>query len=89
MKVTARLFALYRETAGADSMEADVAAGTTVGQLWERMIDERPELAKARQMVRYTAYAVNGEWAAADQELLDGDEVAFLPPVSGGRDGAV
>ena len=84
MKVTARLFALYRETAGADSLDADVAPGTTVGELWERMIDARPELARARSMVRYTAFAVNGEWAQADQPLQDGDEVAFLPPVTGG-----
>ena len=55
-----------------------------MGELWDRMIEARPELGRARSMVRYTAFAVNGEWAQADQALQDGDEVAFLPPVTGG-----
>ena len=44
---------------------------------------ERPDL---RDLRTATRFAVNGEYAAADTPLHDGDEVAFLPPMSGGRE---
>jgi molybdopterin synthase catalytic subunit/molybdopterin converting factor small subunit len=74
VKVTVRLFAGLRERAGWSRRELiDV---TRVGDVWEKLElgAEPPGL----------LYAVNREYAAGDRELADGDEVALIPPVSGG-----
>lgn len=84
ISVTARLFALYREAAGGDRLDVQVPAGTTVGDLWPHLLGRAPGLQRADGMRAATAYAVNGTWAKAGQALRHGDEVAFLPPVSGG-----
>jgi len=57
-----------------------VAGGTTVGALWDALVAERPEL--GRVPVRF---AVNEGYVEPSHRLADGDEVAFFPPVSGGR----
>ena len=74
MTVTVRLFAGLRERAGWSVRE--VAGVATVGGIWSVLAlgDEPPGL----------LYAVNREYAARDQVLVDGDEVALIPPVSGG-----
>jgi molybdopterin converting factor small subunit len=82
--VSARLFALYREAAGQDRLDLTVPAGTTVRDLWQRLMEAEPSLRRMDVGAASTGYAVNGTWAKAGQELQDGDEVAFLPPVSGG-----
>ena len=82
--VTARFFALYREAAGQDHLAVTVPVGTTVGSLWQYLLDAAPGLAPAGAATSYTAYAVNGAWAKRSRVLAGGDEVAFLPPVSGG-----
>jgi molybdopterin converting factor small subunit len=51
--------------------------------LWERVTAERPDL---RELRTATRFAVNGEYATPEAALRDGDEVAFLPPMSGGQD---
>lgn len=84
MTVTARFFALYREAAGQDHLAVTVPVGTTVGGLWQYLLDAAPGLAAAGAATSYTAYAVNGAWAKSGRVLAGGDEVAFLPPVSGG-----
>jgi molybdopterin converting factor subunit 1 len=82
--VTARFFALYREAAGQDHLAVTVPEGTTVGGLWQYLLEAAPGLAAAGAATAYTAYAVNGGWAKSSRALAGGDEVAFLPPVSGG-----
>ena len=74
MKVTVRLFAGLRERAGWSRRELTGVA--RVGDVWAKLElgDEPPGL----------LYAVNKEYAAGDRELSDGDEVAVIPPVSGG-----
>ncbi len=74
MHVTARLFAGLRERAGHARVELDGVQ--RVSDVWPALAlgDEPPGL----------LYAVNREYAARDQELHDGDEVAVIPPVSGG-----
>ena len=84
MTVTARFFALYREAAGHDHLAVPVPAGTPVGGLWQYLLDAAPGLAQAGAATTYPAYAVNGDWAKSSRVLTGGDEVAFLPPVSGG-----
>ena len=73
MPVTVRLFAGLRERAGFSQREIDA---TTVAGVWQALElgDEPAGL----------LYAVNKEYATPDQALADGDEVALIPPVSGG-----
>ena len=73
MTVTVRLFAGLRERAGWATRAVDAA---TVADVWPALAlgDEPPGL----------LYAVNKEYAPRDQTLADGDEVALIPPVSGG-----
>jgi MoaE-MoaD fusion protein len=73
MPVTVRLFAGLRERAGWSSREIDAA---TVGDVWAALgLGDEPE---------GLLYAVNREYAGRERELRDGDEVALIPPVSGG-----
>ncbi|HMA36215.1 MAG TPA: MoaD/ThiS family protein [Chloroflexia bacterium] len=84
LTIRARFFALYREAAGQDEAQVPVPAGSTVRELWQHLLAAHPGLERAGAATAYTAYAVNGTWAKSDRVLQDGDEVAFLPPVSGG-----
>jgi molybdopterin converting factor subunit 1 len=81
MNVTVRLFASFREAAGETERRFEVAPGATVGSLWEDVIRAYPRLAP---LSRIAAFAVNMEYARPGDALTEGDEVAFLPPVSGG-----
>ncbi|HUR33995.1 MAG TPA: molybdopterin converting factor subunit 1 [Vicinamibacterales bacterium] len=81
MRVTVRLFARLRDIAGTAEMTRDVADGTTVGALWHELATEMPAIASYERSI---STAVNADYARRDQVLADGDEVAFLPPVSGG-----
>jgi molybdopterin synthase catalytic subunit len=73
MSVRVRLFAGLRERAGWSQREVDAA---TVGEIWEALeLGTEPE---------GLLYAVNKEYATRDRALADGDEVALIPPVSGG-----
>lgn len=80
MRVTARTFAILRELA-ADRVSLDLVDGATLADAWTALERAHPALAPHRAFVRG---ARDGAYAAWDQPLADGDEVAFLPPVSGG-----
>lgn len=82
MTVTVRLFAVFRERVGSDSIEVELDDGATVAEALERLA-ERPELGDLleRMPVRM---AVNRDYADADTALAPGDELALVPPVSGG-----
>ena len=81
MRVTVRLFARLREIAGADTLNREVPAGSALGDVWRSLVEEWPAMAAFDRTV---SGAVNEEYARMTRELADGDEVAFLPPVSGG-----
>jgi molybdopterin converting factor subunit 1 len=81
MRVTVRLFARLRDIAGAGEMTRDITAGATIGSLWRELAGEFPELGRYERSI---SSAVNADYARMDCVLRDGDEVAFLPPVSGG-----
>ncbi len=81
MRVTVRLFARLRDIAGAAELTRDVAAGATIGSVWRELVADFPDLA---QYERSISSAVNADYARMDRTVGDGDEVAFLPPVSGG-----
>jgi molybdopterin converting factor subunit 1 len=82
MRVTIRLFARLRELAGAESLAREAAAGATVADVWAALAAEFPALAPYGRIV---SAAVNDDYTPMRRPLEDGDEVAFLPPVSGGR----
>lgn len=81
MKVTVRCFATVRELLGAESLDVELAEGTTVQGLLEQLAAGAPDLLRLP-----LARAVNRAYAPADRVLEDGDEVAFIPPISGGGD---
>lgn len=81
MHVTIRLFARLRELAGASELTRDVPDGATAGDAWNVLVRECPPLADYSRTI---SCAVNEEYARLTASLKDGDEVAFLPPVSGG-----
>jgi MoaE-MoaD fusion protein len=76
VQISVRLFAGLRERAGLARRALDLPDGAIVADVWGRLElgDEPAGL----------LYAVNREYAAADLALADGDEVAVIPPVSGG-----
>ncbi len=94
VRVRVRLFAVQRELAGTREVAVDLADGATVEDAWLALVERHPLLAPGRPSVRF---ARNGVYADADTALEDGDEVAMIPPVSGGsgtrvielRDGAI
>ena len=77
MRVTVRLFAALRERAGASRRELELPPGATAGDVFAALgIGAEPQ---------GLAYAVNREYADRTAALSDGDEVALIPPVSGGE----
>ena len=81
MHVTIRLFARLREVAGASELAREVPEGATASDAWSALVGEFPSMAGYSRTV---ACAVNEEYARLTAPLKDGDEIAFLPPVSGG-----
>jgi molybdopterin synthase sulfur carrier subunit len=81
VRVTVKLFARLRDIAGADELARDVDSGATIGVLWRQLTREFPELG---QYERSISSALNADYARMDTPVRDGDEIAFLPPVSGG-----
>ncbi|NJN66007.1 MAG: molybdopterin converting factor [Chloroflexaceae bacterium] len=78
-----RLFAGHRDIVGASSLVFDLAPGTTAEALWARLVADYPPLGAGRGTVRC---AINEEFQDLATELRDNDEVAYIPPVSGGTD---
>ena len=81
MRVTVRLFARLRDIAGSAELTREVAAGATIASVWQQLARDFPELAAYERSI---SSAVNADYARMDREVRDGDEIAFLPPVSGG-----
>ena len=81
ISVRIRLFALQRELAGAREVPVELPAGATIEAAWGALVTRYPILAPGRPSVRF---ARNGDYADAATALADGDEVAMIPPVSGG-----
>lgn len=85
MLVTVRFFAGHRDITGRTEQRYEVASGATVGTLWEQLVADYPRLAGFRGRL---LYAVNEEFSTLETELHDGDEVVYIPPVSGGSEDA-
>jgi molybdopterin synthase catalytic subunit len=81
LRIRVRLFAMQRETAGTRELRLEVPLGATVDDAWNEVVRHVPALAPGRASLRF---AVNGEYADDQRPLADGDEIACIPPVSGG-----
>ena len=79
MTLTVKFFASVREVVGVRTATIEAPDGSTVGSLWQSYVDTHPRLRGFG-----VAYAVNQQYVGASHPLKDGDEVAFIPPVSGG-----
>lgn len=81
MKIKVRLFARYRELVGNGETNLQLPPGTTVGAFKSQIDNHFP------QLKNYSAnllVALNGEFADNSLILKEGDEIALLPPLSGG-----
>ena len=75
------MFASYRERVGQGTLDLDMPDGMSVGALAREIVEQHPSIIGNPANV---VVAVNEEYQNHDYELRDGDEVAFIPPVSGG-----
>ncbi|HEX2754818.1 MAG TPA: MoaD family protein [Candidatus Limnocylindrales bacterium] len=81
MQIRVRLFAIQRELAGTREVPLELGDSATIEDAWAAVVARFPVLAPGRASVRF---ARNGDYAEPATALGDGDEVAFIPPVSGG-----
>jgi MoaE-MoaD fusion protein len=81
VRVRVRFFAIQRELAGTRELALDLADGATIDDAWAAIVARFPALEPGRPYVRF---ARNAAYAPASTALSDGDELALIPPVSGG-----
>lgn len=81
MKITVRYFASIREVVGRREEVREVTDGSTAGELVDTIVTEHPAVDGLRRTSRLM---LNHAYADRDQVLHDGDELALIPPVSGG-----
>jgi len=79
--ITVRLFARLAELAGTREMELDIGEGLTAADAYRLLARRDPALAGFEASL---AYARNREYVGGDTPLAPGDELALIPPVSGG-----
>jgi MoaE-MoaD fusion protein len=84
MRARVLFFGILKEVVGRASEDAEFPTGADLGAVFEAYAARFP---KMREMAASIVVARNQEFAALSTALADGDEVAFLPPVSGGADG--
>lgn len=82
VKVDVRYFAMIREIVGTPAQRRQLAAGATAGDLFDALVREYPRLERLRPI---TMLMVNQAYVEREHVLADGDEVALIPPVSGGE----
>lgn len=80
-KVKIFFFATLREYVGLKSLEIEIQPGTTVGGITDLLVTTYPHLEKVKDSMMT---AINREYAAEDQVIPEGAEIAYFPPVSGG-----
>ena len=80
IQITVRFFAATREAYGAPSASLELPEGSTVAAAWQSLIASHPALDAGVPL----AFAVNRSYAETTTPLRAGDELAIIPPVSGG-----
>lgn len=81
MQIKVKLFAILRDQAGRSETSVELPDGATVQQAGKHLIESLPAIASYMDRV---AFAINLSYARPETVLHDGDELAVLPPVSGG-----
>jgi len=81
VKVTLKFFASLREVCGRQTDTFDLGESMTVGELRHRVVERYPGL---EGIIEMTLPIVNMEYVESGHVLEDGDDVTFIPPVSGG-----
>ena len=79
--VTIKLFAIYQEVYGIPELIRQFPLETTVSDVLSLIIEEHPQLQKWQSITRFS---INYKFVEGDTKLQDGDELVFIPPVSGG-----
>ena len=80
MKVNLLAFGIAREILKAKTMEMNVQSGATIAVLKETLLRQHPDLGKLKSL----SFAVGENYQQDSYTLSDNDEVAIIPPVSGG-----
>jgi molybdopterin synthase catalytic subunit len=83
LTITVRLFAMLREQAGWRERGLELVDGSSIAQAFAALARDVPAIGGYRETVRF---ARNGKYAALDEVLSDGDQLALIPPVAGGSD---
>ena len=81
MRIHVLAFARLRELLGAAQCDLELPNGALAGEAWSALVQRSPELAEQRASTRL---ARNACVISFDTPLVDGDELALLPPVGGG-----
>jgi len=81
VRLCVKLFAVARQLAGAEEVEVEVPPGATVAQLRDALGTQQPAL---RETLNVVVFAVNSAYADERTPLSEDDEIACIPPVSGG-----
>lgn len=81
MRITVKLFAAHRQLMGRREVTVEAPDGATVGDVWRALKAQYPQLSHLSDTV---VAALNRDYAPLDAPVKAGDEIAFIPPVSGG-----
>lgn len=81
IRVIVKLFAAYQEAYGVSELTLNFPSQTPVKAVLDYLLQEHPELEQWRTVTRF---GVNFQFVDSDTFLKNGDEVVFIPPVSGG-----
>ncbi|MBD2317692.1 MoaD/ThiS family protein [Phormidium tenue] len=81
IQITVKLFAIFQEVLATDELQINLEPSTSVSAIFDRLVSNHPHLEKWRSLTRY---AVNLNFVDPQTILKNGDEVALIPPVSGG-----
>ncbi len=82
MTVKVLFFAMLREISQADELDLEIEKAISAGDLFDALCNKYPDFEKYKSIV---SFAVNSEYCDRSQVLNDGDELALIPPISGGR----
>ncbi len=84
MKIKVRFFSILKDVAGRESIELELPEGAKLRDLLEKIYSLYPDLEKISGEEVGVIALLNGNYGRLDDELGDGDEVALVPPASGG-----
>ena len=81
MKVTVRYFAICRQMFNRDEEDIDLPEGAILQDVLDQLKDEKPEISELFETMQMS---VNWQYADHETKLSNNDEVALIPPVTGG-----